>query len=337
MSVHKRFKPNFTIFGLGMFFRESTTFFLVYFSKMMEMNPRKFEDEVAENLELDDEKVLTKRVQSFTQLLKARTNTKLNLFHSKSQWTRIHDGVQEHFSSHVLINGSAYHLPSNVYALKQSSKQSWMLYKKRECERRKRLRVKLEKEQDIEKAGGPANILLSMVDACESCKKLYITVNLFWGVTLCDICYFNPEVINVIMNDRKHEMKNSSNDPFKIVEKVLAKPTKNSQFFKVTSSSTTSEVDESGCCVVNIETLFDDIVVPTSQSPENVETISTTVSEDIRPVSTYVSSFQDEKPNLNYQKPSELFDTSSDEECVKSYSSYFSQPNFLNEEDIFSD
>lgn len=120
----------------------------------------------------------------------------------KSQWTLIHDGVQEHFSSHVLVNSAAYLLPINIYLLKQSAKKTWVLYKKRECERRKRLRKKMELEKEIESSKGPANLLLSLVDTCEICRKLYVTVNLFWGVTVCDLCYFNPEVITDIM--KKH-------------------------------------------------------------------------------------------------------------------------------------
>lgn len=120
----------------------------------------------------------------------------------QTQWTRIQDAVQEHFSSHITIGNSTHKLPKTICALKYLAKHSWVLYKKRECERRKRIRMKLEKEKAKEKEGKPANILLSMVDMCEICKRLYVTVNLFWGVTLCDACYFNPHTINEIMKTR---------------------------------------------------------------------------------------------------------------------------------------
>lgn len=151
----------------------------------------------------------------------------------KTQWTRIHDEVQEHFSSHVLINNSMHQLPPSIYALKHTAKQSWMLYKKRECERRKRLRQKLEKERMIEKQGGPANILLSMVDSCEICKKLYISVNLFWGITLCDICYFNPEVIQDIMSQRVKQDKEKEQLDMKAFCTKDVDVSENEKFFQI--------------------------------------------------------------------------------------------------------
>jgi len=57
-----------------------------------------------------------------------------------------------------------------------------------------------------------------MVDTCEHCKRLFATVNLFWGVTLCDPCYFNEGVIQSIMKARQNiqkeneKMAKNSND-----------------------------------------------------------------------------------------------------------------------------
>lgn len=120
----------------------------------------------------------------------------------QTQWSRMQDAVQEHFSSHITLGGTAYKLPKSICALKYMAKHSFVLYKKRECERRKRIRKKLDTEKQKEKEGKPANILLSMVDMCEICNRLYVTVNLFWGITLCDSCYFNPHTINEIMKTR---------------------------------------------------------------------------------------------------------------------------------------
>lgn len=188
-----------------------------------ESKKRNYESECDSDLEKDDRKVLEERYEKFmkqqaktiigpisTSSKKKKKKSRGN-FKVKAQWTRIYDAIQEHFTSHVNINRVSHLLPPTIYAMKQTSKQAWLLYKKRECERRKRLRVKLEGEKEKEKLGlEPANILLSLVDSCECCKKLYITVNLFWGITLCDICYFNSDVISEIMRDRKHAMGSSN-------------------------------------------------------------------------------------------------------------------------------
>ena len=172
---------------------------------------RNYETECESELDKDDADVIANRYSKFINALETIKNKENGIKKTrlKAQWTKMHDAVQEHFTSHVMINGTSHLLPPNIYALKQSSKQSWMLYKKRECERRKRLRLKIEKEKKIEESGGPANLLLSMVDACEVCRKFYITVNLFWGVTLCDVCYFNVDVISEIMKSKKKHMEAS--------------------------------------------------------------------------------------------------------------------------------
>jgi hypothetical protein len=143
---------------------------------------------------------------------------------SQTQWTRVLDAVQEHFSSHVSLDGgiTLHQLPYNLYALKVAAKHSWVLYKKRECERRKRIRIKLEKEKANAQSGKPVNVLLAMVDSCESCKRLYVTVNLFWGVTLCDSCYFNPAILNDIMKHRNESIEGrTSYTPENIVKEVI--------------------------------------------------------------------------------------------------------------------
>lgn len=124
----------------------------------------------------------------------------------QSQWTRCADAVQEHFSSHVIIEGDSYKLPKEIYAMKLQAKNTWVLYKKRECERRKRIRRKIQKEKEREYSNQPSNLLLALVDRCESCKRFYITVNLFWGVTLCDSCYFNENVIHEVMRSQREKI-----------------------------------------------------------------------------------------------------------------------------------
>lgn len=183
------------------------------------------EEEIWNDLEKDDAKILEERYHKETSsctspILKPDVEEEIvvgktkkikrgsNPSHmpgnrrSSSYWTRCHDAIQEHFNSHVTIDGLEHRLPNTICALKLSAKKNWVLYKKRECERRKRMRKRIELEKTKETNGEPANILLSMVDSCENCKKLYVTVNLFWGVTLCDLCYFNISVINEIMTQR---------------------------------------------------------------------------------------------------------------------------------------
>src|SRR3989304_1767177 len=289
---------------------------------MFSTDSRKFEDEVSESIELDDSVVLANRVKAhkdYVGLMKGRNQRVYT--HSRTQWTRVHDGVQEHFSSHVLINGAAYKLPSNIYALKQIAKQSWMLYKKRECERRKRLRVKLEKEREIEAQGGPANILLSMVDACEVCKKLFVTVNLFWGLTICDLCYFNEDVIKDIMKQRKDYVNNEQNNPFRIVEHAMAKPSTNARFFALPKPPPPSFP-----------------IPPTPATPLDSYTEdkpSTPLSDldrfleinvdplDTRPISSYMP------PPL---KDEEVINEEDEDENILYYDGYFSQAPFVEPE-----
>ena len=198
-----------------------------------------FEDEVSNSLDKDDATILEERYRYRTsstslsaqknnlpptssKIARERQHRITKSTKSQTQWTRALDAVQEHFSSHVSLDGSSHKLPPNIYALKTIAKHNWVLYKKRECERRKRIRRKIEKEKDNERSGKPANVLMAMVDSCEACKRLYVTVNLFWGVTLCDSCYFNPGVINDIMKSRNESAEQKMNyTPENIVKEVI--------------------------------------------------------------------------------------------------------------------
>jgi len=189
--------------------------------------PYQFEEELSNDLEKDDTAILERRYgerkkgeeekESNSSIITSKKSIK-----SQTQWTRALDVVQEHFSSHVILDRVSHRIPPQIYALKHAAKRDWILYKKRECERRKRIREKINREKQNERSGKPANVLLAMVDSCEACKRLYVTVNLFWGVTLCDPCYFNPDIINDLMKTRleaaNHSVKISSEN---IVEEVL--------------------------------------------------------------------------------------------------------------------
>lgn len=199
----------------------------------MEEIKRNYESECESDLEKDDSVTIQKRYEKFIKqsffdkekAIDKKPPPRLRM--RKAQWPRYYDVVQEHYSSHVMVNQSTYLLPKNICALKQEAKQSWMLYKKRECERRKRLRLKIVQEREKEQNGNPSNLLLTMVDACEVCKKLYVTVNLFWGITLCDICYFNEEVIHSIMKINVDKVKK-----VKELELVKRSPEKKINYFK---------------------------------------------------------------------------------------------------------
>lgn len=197
-----------------------------------------FEDEVLKGLHKDDTAILEERYKhrtrnttkktyhsippSSSKAVRERQQREAKSVKSQTQWTRALDAVQEHFSSHVNLDGSLHKLPPSIYALKTIAKHNWVLYKKRECERRKRIRKKLEREKEKERTGKPANILMAMVDSCEVCKRLYVTVNLFWGVTLCDSCYFTPGVINDIMKTKKELAdQKMSYTPENIVKEVI--------------------------------------------------------------------------------------------------------------------
>jgi len=197
--------------------------------------PYYFEDEVFNGLTKDDSAILEERYYKKAIVEKTLISSsssssssskddddKRKSVKSQTQWTRALDAVQEHFSSHVTLDGSSHKLPPMIYALKTAAKHNWVLYKKRECERRKRIRKKIEREKTNEKQGRPANVLMAMVDMCETCKRLYVTVNLFWGVTLCDSCYFNPAVINEIMANANEEAASKSHFTSEnIVDEVL--------------------------------------------------------------------------------------------------------------------
>lgn len=298
---------------------------------MNSLDSRKFEEEVEEGLTLDDVAILENRIYHHDRYRKSMSEHHPRLFsHSRTQWTRIHDGIQEHFSSHVLINGVSHRLPPNIYALKQISKQSWMLYKKRECERRKRLRLKIESERKIQEEGGPANILLSMVDACEICKKLYVTVNLFWGLTICDLCYFNEDVIKEIMKKRK-ELIGQTNS-FTMIPKVIAKPNANEAYFSIPQENDHVKSIESSPEVVPFDRFYDcNVEKEAEREPPE---------PDIRPISTYISPapISDEETDseiVKIHEEDEEGNVLSEDESI-SFDGYFSQTKFLDPENLFS-
>lgn len=276
-------------------------FFLVYFLFSMQktnQNPGVFfEEELSSDLEKDDVVVIARRYESYRKRIRQVENKLLNdkisssssssssLYRTQTQWTRSLDAVQEHFSSHVVVDGTSHKLPPLIYALKLDAKHSWLLYKKRECERRKRIRKKLEEEKKKERdRKEPANILLSMVDMCEICKRLYVTVNLFWGVTICDSCYFNPCVINDIMK-AKHSVAESKIEitPENVVEEITRR-------FGIP---------------------FEQQQPPSSElstTPEKSTKTTTTSGEDFRTFSTYVSPSDLNSPSRSPGNPMERYE-----------------------------
>lgn len=244
-----------------------------------------YEDELGSDLEKDDVTVLEKRYsirQNVARLAKKLDRRAISkIMKSQTQWTRALDAVQEHFSSHVSLDGVSHRLPENLYALKVAAKHSWVLYKKRECERRKRIRKRLEKEKEKEVKGEPANVLLSMVDMCESCQRLYVSVNLFWGMTLCDSCYFNPDMITHIMKEKVTAAKNKMEiTQDNVVDEVLR--TTAPRFY---ISRSTTEEDEYQAAVSHSEKtgnpLFSpiDAAVPVPPPPSPLILLSSTADE----------------------------------------------------------
>jgi hypothetical protein len=51
------------------------------------------------------------------------------------------------------------------------------------------------------------DMMMSVADRCEHCNFLFLSINLFWGTTLCDACYFNPQVIIKIMSDIESNLR----------------------------------------------------------------------------------------------------------------------------------
>jgi hypothetical protein len=80
-----------------------------------------------------------------------------------------------------------------VYYCIRRARETFFAYKKREHERRTRYMRNLPNMK--EKAGD----CLEM-NRCEMCAEQSRLMNLFWGYTLCNMCYFNPATIQFIMS-----------------------------------------------------------------------------------------------------------------------------------------
>jgi len=78
-------------------------------------------------------------------------------------------------------------------------------YEMKHGEDERRLQRLLKKKADLLEAAKYTTVLTEAMQdltmRCENCKKLYLRVNLFWGVSLCDICYFDTDVIQNIMSN----------------------------------------------------------------------------------------------------------------------------------------
>jgi len=68
-------------------------------------------------------------VKSLTPKKKREIAHYRKLTKTQTQWSQHFDSIQEHLSSHVLINGVSQELPPAICALKADAKRDWVLYK----------------------------------------------------------------------------------------------------------------------------------------------------------------------------------------------------------------
>jgi len=95
--------------------------------------------------------------------------------------------------------------------MREEARNVYCKYKKREAERRRRYKVK--------EAGGEfVSQILYEVHECERCMLLKENVNLFWGVTLCDKCYYTPKVLYDIIQNRLEKVQPFINNPSETYE-----------------------------------------------------------------------------------------------------------------------
>lgn len=133
-------------------------------------------------------------------------------FHSHVEYNRKEDGSEFSQTEHQHPLIQALRLPSRVILLREGAKQRFKWYKKRECERRRRYRMAREvydiqrkrfqeKKHSItlEDLDMMKQYTMSILERCEFCGGFFLSINLFWGTTICDSCYFNPANIQSIM------------------------------------------------------------------------------------------------------------------------------------------
>lgn len=186
-------------------------------------------------------------------------------------------------------------IPKEIICLKMKCKNLWGLYKKRECERRRRYRKKVSKFIEQKVTEGDLNInfknfleknsesgdlvqdngkiqkmlrqpkflekilgilqyspefMKIVTDRCENCNYLFVNVNLFWGKTLCDTCYFNPKVIIETMSEIEGNLQERVNQAKKEYSLLAGKKELNTIFCKTSESSSLSESES---CVESVE------------------------------------------------------------------------------------
>jgi hypothetical protein len=110
----------------------------------------------------------------------------------KSNQTREPHPMLYHFGvkSNPATYGVSLQETEIIHHYKEKSRQLFGLYKKKECERKRRYRKK--KKTPITEPKFALN-------RCSLCEKLRPAVNIFWGNVLCDRCYFTPSRIHFIM------------------------------------------------------------------------------------------------------------------------------------------
>jgi hypothetical protein len=89
------------------------------------------------------------------------------------------------------------HFVQRIEEHKKRAQAIFKLYKKKECERRRRY-----KRKEKENKSKPKHATNLLLNRCGICGRLRMGVNLFWGVVLCDLCYFTPSRILFVMNRR---------------------------------------------------------------------------------------------------------------------------------------
>lgn len=188
-------------------------------------------------------------------------------FHSHVEYTRKEDGTEMQVENHPLIQ--ALKLPSKVILLRERCKRRFKWYKKRECERRRRYRLvrksyeekrkaflSKKDEVTVEDLDVMKTYALAILERCEFCGGFFLFVNLFWGATLCDRCYFNPANICSIM--QKDEGKLNS--------------------FVSAKSSRIQPMEPSPLISVGIE-----VTPPTSTSAASISTVISTINQETLP------------------------------------------------------
>lgn len=81
---------------------------------------------------------------------------------------------------------------------KERAQEIFALFKKKECERKRRYRKKGKTTKEEPKF---------LLNRCGICNKLRPALNIFWGELMCEKCYFTPSRIRFVMERRFLEVE----------------------------------------------------------------------------------------------------------------------------------